>query len=455
MDKRVNTIIVGSGIGGLAMGALLLNKQPNREILILEKNSGIGGRLFSYEKEGFKLDIGAHVFSRSDKGPVGDILRMTGKDDRIKFTYVRPMTHYQGKVFAFPRGLQEMIAEKDFDRLTSMFKEIRSLTSYQIEELDEIDLCSYVHRFTDNTLVHACIDNVCNIYVCVPYFKASAGEFIRCIQAEASARSSGYPNEGCKSVADAIADGIRDKGGIIKTNTQVDKIIIEDSVAKGVVANGNNYFADTIISNTDIKHTMLNLVHEDQLNKEYVNSIKALEYSYSTLVLRIALDKILVDWRLLTHIGSDNPIEYHRDLESGRIPDNLLLFMPVPSNFAPEVAPEGKQLLVALTFIPFNFEDIEGLKEAMIDNIQYHLIPDIRKHIMWIDMTTPSTLSKFAGEDGAIIGLGQTIHQTGPNRPDNRTPIKNLYLCGGEAGGWGVGTELAIESAKSLAQLIS
>lgn len=455
MDRRVDIIIVGSGIGGLAMGALLLHKQPNRKILILEKNSGIGGRLFSYEKEGFKLDIGAHVFSRSDKGPVGDILRMMGKEERIRFTYVRPMTSYRGNIFAFPKGLHGMISEKDFDRLTSMFKEITSLTFSQMEELDSIDLCSYVHRFTDNGLVHACIDNVCNVYVCVPYFKASAGEFIRCIQAEARARASGYPQDGCKSVADAIAEGITDNGGVIETNAQVDKIIIEDYMAKGVIANGKNYFADIIISNADIKHTMLNLVGEDQLSKKYAKSIKALEYSYSMLVLRIALDKILADWRLLTHIGCDNPIQYHRDLEAGKIPSDLLLFMPVPSNFAPDVAPEGKQLLVASTFVPFNFKDIEGLKEAIIDTVQYFLIPDIRKHIMWIDVSTPSTICKFAGEEGAIVGLGQTIHQTGKNRPGNRTPIKNLYLCGAEAGGWGVGTELAVESAKALSQLIS
>jgi phytoene dehydrogenase-like protein len=454
MAKRFDSIIIGSGIGGLALGALLLHSRPEANILMLDKNSEVGGRLFSYQKEGFKLDIGAHVFSRSDKGPNGEILRLVGKEDVIQFTYVRPMTSYGGRVFAFPKGLQGVVPDKDFDRLMAMFVEMLSMNTEQTQELDETDLRSYVQRFTDNGLVNACINNVCNVYFCIPYYRASTGEFIRCISSEAIARASGYPLGGCGAIARAIADGIREMGGEIRTNVLVEKILLKNNAAKGVRAGGQEYLADTVISNADIKHTMIDLVGEDQLEEDYVGRIKGLEYSYSALTLRIALDKVLADWKLLTHIGSNDPDGYHRDLESGKIPDNLNIFSPVPSNFAPDVAPQGKQLLTACLFVPFGFKDIPGLTDAVLDTME-RLIPQLRRHILWIDISTPADLDKWVGEDGAIVGVAQSIHQSGNNRPHVATPITNLYLCGAEAGGWGVGTELAIASAITVSKLIA
>ena len=451
--EKYDTIVIGSGIGGLAIGAILASRERGHKVLILEKNSGLGGRLFSYEKEGFKLDIGAHVLSRSNKGPVGDILRLVGKEDSISFTHVRPMTSYQDKLFPFPRGLEGIVPDKDFERLNQMFGAMMSLSPPQTEELDETDLFSYVQRFTDNGLINACINNICMVYVVVPYYRASAGEFIRCIQAEGRAHASGYPIGGCGAVAEVVATGIRELGGVIETNARVDKVIVENSVAKGVVAGGKTYLADNIISNADIKHTMLELLGEEKLDEQYLNQIKPLEYSYSALVLRLALDKVLADWKLITHIASDDPVGHYKALEEGKVPDSMNAFLPVPSNFAPDVAPEGKQLVTVATAVPYEFPRIESLKQMLLDLVQ-HFLPEINKHIMWTDVTTPSDINNFVGENGAVIGIAQTVRQSGSNRPSVTTPIKNLYLCGAEAGGWGVGVELAVESAKNLSLLI-
>ena len=451
--EKLDTIIIGSGIGGLAIGAILAGRERGHKVLILEKNSGLGGRLYSYEKEGFKLDIGAHVFSRSNKGPVGEVLRLVGREDSIEFTYVRPMTSYQDKLFPFPRGLQGIVSDKDFERLNQMFGTMMSLSPPQVEELDETDLYSYVQRFTDNGLINACINNICMVYVVVPYYRASAGEFIRCIQAEARTRASGYPIGGCGAVAEVIASGIRELGGIIETNAQADKIIVEGSVAKGVIVGGKTYLADNIISNADIKQTMLELVGEEKLDEQFLNQVKPLEYSYSALVLRLALAKVVADWKLITHIASDDPVGYHKALEEGKVPDGINAFIPVPSNFAPDVAPEGKQLLTVATAVPYGFPGVESLKQMLLDLVQ-RFLPEIKKHIMWTDVTTPADIHKFVGENGAVIGVAQTTRQSGRNRPGVITPIKNLYLCGAEAGGWGVGVELAVESAKSVAMLI-
>ncbi|MFX1387805.1 MAG: FAD-dependent oxidoreductase, partial [Promethearchaeota archaeon] len=60
-------VIIGGGIGGTAIGAILTAK--GFKILLIEKNKFIGGRCSSYEKEGFKIDVGVHSFGRSGRGP--------------------------------------------------------------------------------------------------------------------------------------------------------------------------------------------------------------------------------------------------------------------------------------------------------------------------------------------------------------------------------------------------
>ena len=58
-DSTTDFIIVGAGICGLSLGALLAN--DGYKVLILEKTNSIGGRAKVIEKEGFTLDYGIHT----------------------------------------------------------------------------------------------------------------------------------------------------------------------------------------------------------------------------------------------------------------------------------------------------------------------------------------------------------------------------------------------------------
>ena len=46
------------------------------------------------------------------------------------------------------------------------------------------------------------------------------------------------------------------------------------------------------------------------------------------------------------------------------------------------------------------------------------------------------------------------MDQTGDKRLSQQTPVENLYLVGAEAGGWGIGTELAAMSALELSDML-
>ncbi len=83
------------------------------------------------------------------------------------------------------------------------------------------------------------------------------------------------------------------------------------------------------------------------------------------------------------------------------------------------------------------------------------IFPGINDKILWLDYSHPGTIRKLFGEDGNIIGVGQTLGQVGANRPPMRDPAAaNLYHCCADTGRHGIGGELAADSALNLFELI-
>lgn len=60
MQQKYDAAVVGSGIGGLGVGALLSHR--GYKTLVVEKLNRIGGKCSTEEYEGFKLSTGAMVW---------------------------------------------------------------------------------------------------------------------------------------------------------------------------------------------------------------------------------------------------------------------------------------------------------------------------------------------------------------------------------------------------------
>ena len=444
-----DAIVIGGGIGGLAFSAVA-GAVLGKKILIIEKNDSVGGRLYSFHKDGFTLDIGAHVISQSEKGPLGDVLKAVGKEGEIKWEYVRPLTSYRGEIFAFPRGLEGRIPPDQYEKLMVLVREMVQMEDTDAQELDDVDLMSYVaDKGVTDPLALACINNIAMVYICVPHYQSSAGEFIRCLRDEAKSRASGYPAGGCRAISKVIADGVKESGGKILTKSEVKEIIVENDKAVGVRCGNTIHRAPVIISNADGRRTLLDLLPRGTLTETEYARVKDMTYSYSMLIVRMALIHPITDLRLVTHIANLNPQKNEEDLLSGKFPDEVNLFMPVPSNFSPECAPEGKQLISAGAFVPYGAPGMDRLEELVV-NTADGIFPGLKEAVMWRHVTTPENLHRIVGENGAIIGLGQSVGQVGKNRLGVETSVPGLYLCGAESGGSGVGIELAINSAYEL-----
>jgi len=450
-----DVIVIGGGIGGTAVGALL--SHGGLKTLLVERNEVVGGRCSTYEREGFKIDVGVHSFGRTGKGPLGRVLSMIGMEDAVEWVLAQkpgPVMHYQGKFWKFPRELDKLVPPSDFSGLMKLFTDMMQIQD--TKELDAIDLKSWMSKYTENTLIHSFINNICVLYFVVPYYEASAGEFVRCLSALTKDLSTGYAKGGCVSIPLAYAQGIRNFGGDVRAGVSVERIVVEEGRVQGVELEGGEFVSSRIvISNAGIRETVNNLVGGNHFDSEYLEKIDRLKYSMSAITLKLALEKPITHYKIINALTMEDPEEKFSSIMEGKVPDTVDLFIPVPSNYDPSLAPEGKQLIIAGTAVPR--ENFERNREKWINNSMKTLeeiFPELPSNLMWWEATTPKDLEHLGGKEATVVGVAQTVDQVGDRRPSQVLPVEGLYVVGGDAGGWGIGTELAATSAIELSEII-
>ncbi len=455
MPKKYDTLIIGGGIGGCALGALLASQ--GQKVKLLEKNSIIGGRCASYKKEGFTVDVGVHLFGLGGAGPLGEVCRRAGEPDAIEWVLARnPRTamHFQGETRAFSREMMmEKVEEKELGNLANLFIKLLQMTDNELDTLWYTPLLDFISDFTVDKSIHGIFAMLCGVYFCTAPDVTSAAEFIKSFRELSLSKSSGYPIGGCIAIPEAYRKIIEKNGGEVCLNMPVNNILIENGKACGADAGGEKIYADRVISNADIKTTIGGLAPAKYFPPEYLGRIHNLTYTSHVVSLKVGLDTKITDQKMIIYAPdlSDEEIEklteiYLSGKEMPMIPGGML---NSPTNFDPELAPEGKQMIFFGTKCERNQDWEEWGRicmKALVD-----VFPDIEKHILWTRVDSPDTVEQYAGEDGNVIGVGQTVDQIHERRPTHETPVQGLYLCGAEAGGHGIGTELAASSALELA----
>ena len=457
-----SVIIVGGGIGGAACGALLA--KADFKTIILEKNKAVGGKASTYIKDGFVVESAVHMFSRCEKGPHGQVLKELEAEESVKWIYRDPATEikYANKVFHMPLYFSrpENIGRfLDFlgptsgevDKIFGMFTDMFSINESEIKNYDSMDLKGWLSSYTDNLAVHDFLNSVCMLYFALPYYRASAGELIYCFRNMFLDSSFGYVKGGSASISRAFVESADKYGAEIKTGAPVNRILVEDGNVVGVErVDGEVIESKLVISNAGIKETVLKLVGEKHFSNEYVKYVKGLKDSLGYLVMKIAL-KGTVTNQPCHVVMPENSEESFREVDAGRPPRDTFLFIPIPSNLDPQLAPPGHQLLTIGTPCPpdpnINFHPWIALLRNKIKEV----FPNILDKASWVEVTTPKEVANWTGRfKGSAIGLGQTPDQTGGNRSSAMSPIKGLYYVGADARGRGIGTELAVDSALKL-----
>jgi all-trans-retinol 13,14-reductase len=457
-ENEYDTIIVGSGIGGLTCGALLSKR--GYKVLVLEQHYQVGGYCTSFQRRGFIFTAGVeNVSGLWEKGANSYLLKELGLKKEDLFVRNTPRYIFKGKEIDTPPNLEgfvkllsEMFPDESknispfFNEAQKAYEECykdaeiygtplpgelivkvfggKKLLDYPKEhphfynwtnktykqKLDEYfkneDLKALLCAFSDHmgtkperTLAGSALSPCVSFYLYGGYF----------------------PKGGPQRFSDSLKKFIEEHGGKVLVKHTVDKILIEKGRVKGVKVGDKIFISPVVVSDTNAKNMFLELVGEDNLDKEFVEYIKGLKMSPSCFMVFLGVDMDLSNY--------PTPIM--------NLDDNYGII--ISSNAAPSLAPKGKASITIITLAGINYHDFpergtkeylqkkQELAEALIKKAE-KVIPELSKHIIVQDAATPKTLERYTlMPEGAIYDFDQSI---GTKRPCFKTPIRGLYLAG-------------------------
>jgi phytoene dehydrogenase-like protein len=474
-------LVIGSGIGGSAVGALIA-KETEHQVHCFEQAPFVGGRCGSYTKtdthgRAWTFDVGCHAFSTCDKGPFGELAARCGKE--IRWSYFP--THFPESNIMGVKGATDKSGMTPTSRAFMEFVEAIPLEkTSQYDHIALMDLLDQ-HFRADQFFEKLGSAMAAGVFFGTDPFDTSAGEYIRCMGENSRQFRNGYPLGGTGAIPEAFCETITENRGKVSVALEgrVKRIVVQDHEVKGIIAGPDERFYDAniVISNADIKTTALKLVGKEHLSEDYVRYIEGLQWGAQVCTLKLGLDAPLIDEKFLVYVpvvDSERMMQMYADAQAedarerlmrhwrdGRkaIPDLVsLLILPV-SNHDTSLAPEGRQNLhvctsTALGKTPTWSQEENRLWEKAILRSLDQLLPGIEDHIVIKDFISATQLAARFGKEGAGTGTAQSTKQVGSMRPPVVSPVKGLYYCSADAGGWGIGTELAARSALELFHLL-
>ncbi len=293
---------------------------------------------------------------------------------------------------------------------------------------------------------------------------------------DGSIGSWGFARGGMGSIAKALASAFQSFGGEILTDAGVDHVIVKNGEVKGVaLENGDDHYADIVISNLDPKRTFLNIMKENDLPGDVVTKARNFKIRGSSGKLNIALDGmptfkamekghelLKADFHFIDSM--ERMERAYDDWKNGTWSKDPYLDTLIPTQVDPTMAPPGKHMMtVFVQYCPpkvngedWTDEQRDAFGQTVIDQISEYS-PDFKDLILHAEIRTPRELENEVGlTEGNIFQGELTMDQLLFNRPfpgyaQYRGPVKGLYMSGsGTHPGGGVMGAPGLNSAREI-----
>ena len=265
-------------------------------------------------------------------------------------------------------------------------------------------------------------------------------------------------------------------GGEIRTGAGVQKVLVEDRKAVGVVLeNGDEIRSDIVVSNLDAKRTFTQIMDKKDLPDGIYDKAKNFKIRGSSGKVNIALSGIPTFTHLpdnpyvtrggQTFSGSLETMERAYDCwKRGTWSDDPFVESVIPSAWDPTVAPPGQHWMSnfvqycppKLADGPWTPEKRDAFGESVINKIERYS-PGFRDLIVHMEVRTPHEIENEIGlTEGNIFQGELTIDQLFFNRPfpgygQYRMPVKNMYMSGSSTHpGGGVSAVCGANSAREI-----
>jgi prolycopene isomerase len=271
-----------------------------------------------------------------------------------------------------------------------------------------------------------------------------------------------YPKGGSQVFADGLASRFEEMGGHILMSSLVTHIHVRNQRACGLEIETGieshrkriNVHAGVVISNSDLLHTLENMIGSDLVDPDYLASVRKLRPTLPCFVTHIGLQG--VPTKLLEEVQG----YYWSSWDANDIATNAFKIF-VPTLFDREIAPPEKHIIIVqkITDIDYstivNWTEHKASVEHQITANLERIVPDFSDHVVVKLSASALTSHRYTlNHHGAMLGWELAPDQLGVDRPDVIGPVENLYFVGHwtQPGG---GITPVMVSAMRVAQLIT
>jgi all-trans-retinol 13,14-reductase len=396
---RYDLIVIGSGLAGLTVANRL--GRDGHSVLLLEQHYNFGGMATWFKRQnGHIFDISLHGF------PVGMIKTCRKYWTKEIADSIVPLKSIR---FDNPQfSLQTTFDREDFTRILTQKFEIptenvagffdfaRSMNFYDDQKLTTREL--FQRFFPDRTDVWrllmepiayangSTLDDPAITYGIV--FSNFMSKGVYTFQGGTDLLIKSMKAELVKNRVD------------VRNYAQVEQILVEGGRAVGVVVNGQRISARAVLSNANVKNTILDLVGEEHFAPEYVAEAKGVRMNSSSTQVYLGLRR----GETLPFIGELFFTSTHPTFDSEAL-TALECTSRTYSFYYPEIRP-GTDRYAIVASINSNYRDWadmsdedylrwkERYAEDAIRSLERYL-PDVRAKIEHVEVATPRTFKFF------------------------------------------------------------
>jgi len=233
---------------------------------------------------------------------------------------------------------------------------------------------------------------------------------------------------GMKALAESL-------GVEIKTNIPIDKILVEKNNVQGLIANGNTFKSDIVLSGADYHHTETLLEPKHRQYSESYWDKKT--FAPSSLIFYVGFDKPLQNVEHHT-LFFDVDFEAHAKTiyDTPSWPEHPLFYASFPSKTDANAAPEGKEAGIFLIPLAPGIEDTEEIRQKYFDIImnRFEKLTNqkVQNNVIFKEsFCLNDFMEDYNSYKGNAYGLANTLFQTAFLRPKLKSKtVKNLYFTG-------------------------